>query len=65
MTIHQNLTELDIQNALKQVIDPNTGKDLISSKSAKNIKLDNNNVTLDIVLSYPAKSQFTRLQNLV
>ncbi|MBC7787186.1 MAG: iron-sulfur cluster carrier protein ApbC [Methylophilaceae bacterium] len=59
------IIELDIQNALKEVIDPNTGKDFVSSKSAKNIKLDDNHVSLDIVLSYPAKSQFELIQNLV
>ena len=65
MALNQNLAELDIQNALKEVIDPNTGKDFISSKSAKNIKLDGNNVSLDIVLSYPAKSQFSLIQGMV
>lgn len=65
MALTQNLIESDIQNALKEVVDPNTGKDFISNKSAKNIKLDGNNVSLDIVLSYPAKSQFELIQNLV
>lgn len=65
MALSQNLAESDIQNALKEVTDPNTGKDFVSSKSAKNIKLDGNNVSLDIVLSYPANSQFELIQNLV
>jgi ATP-binding protein involved in chromosome partitioning len=47
-----------VKTALSQVIDPNTGKDLVSSKSAKNIQLDGNDVTLDVELGYPAKSQF-------
>jgi ATP-binding protein involved in chromosome partitioning len=46
-----------VKAALAQVIDPNTGKDLISSKSAKNIQLDGADVTLDVELGYPAKSQ--------
>jgi len=46
-----------VKAALSQVIDPNTGKDLISSKSAKNIQLDGSDVTLDVELGYPAKSQ--------
>ncbi|MES2933737.1 MAG: iron-sulfur cluster carrier protein ApbC [Pseudomonadota bacterium] len=47
-----------IKQALSSVIDPNTGKDFVSSKSAKNIVLSGANVTLDIELGYPAKSQF-------
>jgi ATP-binding protein involved in chromosome partitioning len=55
----------NIQNALKSVIDPNTGKDLISSKSAKNIKVDSSDVSLDVVLAYPAKSQIDLIRKLV
>ena len=46
-----------IKAALGTVIDPNTGKDLQSGKSAKNIQLDGNDVAFDIELGYPAKSQ--------
>ena len=49
-------TEIDIQNALKTLVDPNTGKDFISSKSAKNIQIEGNHFSVDIVLGYPAKS---------
>lgn len=59
------ITEQTIQNALQTLKDPNTGRDFITSKSAKNIKIDSNNVSLDIVLGYPAKSQFDALKNLV
>jgi ATP-binding protein involved in chromosome partitioning len=57
--------ESDIRSALTEITDPNTGKDFISSKSAKNIKVDGNNVSLDIVLAYPAKSQFSSIQAMV
>lgn len=50
------IVESDIQNALKTLIDLHTGKDFISSKSAKNIQINGDNVSLDIVLGYPAKS---------
>ncbi len=46
-----------VRDALSTVIDPNTGKDLVSGKSAKNIKVDGGNVTIDIELGYPANSQ--------
>ncbi|MHB9117222.1 MAG: iron-sulfur cluster carrier protein ApbC [Burkholderiales bacterium] len=50
------LTEQDVQNALKAITDPNTGRDFVAGKSARNIKIDGNNISLDIVLGYPAKS---------
>ena len=60
-----SVTVENIQNALKSVIDPNTGKDLISSKFAKNIKVEDGDVTLDVVLTYPAKSQIDLIRKLV
>ena len=59
------VTELLIQSTLKVCIDPNTGKDFISSKSAKNIQINGSEVSLDIVLGYPAKSVMAEVQNLV
>jgi len=50
-----------VREALSSVIDPNTGKDFIATKSAKNIKIDGANVSLDIELGYPAKSQIEPL----
>jgi ATP-binding protein involved in chromosome partitioning len=51
-----SLSELQIQTALRDITDPNTGKDFIAGKSARNIKIDGDNVALDIVLGYPANS---------
>jgi len=56
------IAESDVQNALREITDPNTGKDFISSKSAKNIKVDGNNISVDIVLGYPANSQLASIQ---
>jgi len=56
-------SELLIQSTLKLCIDPNTGRDFVSSKSARNIKVDGNDVSLDIVLGYPAKSVLAAIQN--
>jgi ATP-binding protein involved in chromosome partitioning len=57
--------ETDVQNALKQLVDPNTKKDFVSGKSVKNIKIAGNDVTLDIMLGYPAKSVWGEIQALV
>ena len=59
------ITELLIQSTLKVCIDPNTGKDFVSGKSARNIKISGNDVSLDIVLGYPAKSVMADIQKLV
>ena len=59
------ISELQVQTALKEVIDPNTHKDFITSKSARNIKVDGNDVALDVVLGYPAKSQLEIIRKLV
>ncbi|HRH80637.1 MAG TPA: iron-sulfur cluster carrier protein ApbC [Thiobacillaceae bacterium] len=50
-----SVSELQVQTALKDLIDPNTQKDFITSKSARSIKVEGGNVTLDVVLPYPAK----------
>ena len=57
-----SITLETVRDALSAVIDPNTGKDFIATKSAKNIKIDGTNVSLDIELGYPAKSQIEPLR---
>ena len=60
-----SLTVESIRDALSRVIDPNTGKDLVSSKSAKNIQLDGGKVSVDVELGYPAKSQTALVEQMV
>jgi ATP-binding protein involved in chromosome partitioning len=60
-----SFTEADVQGALKNLIDPNTKKDFVSSKSVKNIKVNDNNVALDIQLGYPAKSVWNDIRTMV
>ena len=56
------LTEQALQAALQTVIDPNTGKDFVSTKSLKNLQIKDNDVSFDVVLGYPAKSQIPSLR---
>ena len=51
------VSELQVQTALKELVDPNTLKDYVSTKSARNIKIDGGTVSADILLSYPSQSQ--------
>jgi ATP-binding protein involved in chromosome partitioning len=37
-----------VKAALGRVVDPNTGKDLVLSKSAKNIQVNNAGVSVDV-----------------
>ncbi|MFA7299096.1 MAG: iron-sulfur cluster carrier protein ApbC, partial [Sideroxydans sp.] len=60
-----SFTESDVQNALKNLIDANTKKDFVGGKSVKNIKINGSDVTLDILLGYPAKSVWGETKTLV
>ena len=43
--------------ALQAVIDPNTGRDFVTSKALKNLQTQDSDVSFDVELGYPAKSQ--------
>jgi len=51
------VTEQMIMDALKSVVDPNTGRDFVSAKAIKNFTLQGGDVAFDVELGYPAKSQ--------
>jgi ATP-binding protein involved in chromosome partitioning len=51
------VTEQQVQDALKNLVDPNTKKDFVASKSVRGIKVDGDKVAVDVLLGYPAKSQ--------
>ena len=55
-------TESALQEALKIVIDPNTGKDFVSTKQLKNLRVEGGDVAFDVELGYPAKSQIGALR---
>jgi ATP-binding protein involved in chromosome partitioning len=56
------ITQENVMDALRLVIDPNTEVDLVTSKTIKNLKIDEEEVSFEIVLGYPAKSQFDSLR---
>jgi ATP-binding protein involved in chromosome partitioning len=57
-----SLTESALQEALKAVVDPNTGRDLISTKLVRNLKIEGGDVSFEVELGYPAKSQVPALR---
>ena len=52
------LSEAAARAVLAQLIDPNTGKDFVASRSVKSVKLSAADVQGDIELGYPGRSQF-------
>jgi ATP-binding protein involved in chromosome partitioning len=56
-------TTEQLQQALQAVTDPNTGKDFISTKALKNLQVNGGEVSFDIELGYPAKSQHAALRS--
>jgi ATP-binding protein involved in chromosome partitioning len=57
-----SLTETSVTEALKAVVDPNTGKDFVSTRQLKNLKVEGGDVSFDVELGYPAKSQIPTLR---
>ncbi len=53
-----SLSDPDVRSLLSKLIDPNTGKDYVSTRSVKSLKLAGADVQLEIELGYPGKSQF-------
>ncbi len=58
-------TEQDVQSALKEIVDPNTGKDLVATRAARNVKVSGGDVSVDIELAYPAKTQLEPMKKAV
>ncbi len=56
------VTESALLDALKSVTDPNTGKDFVSTKQLKNLRIDGGDVAFEVELGYPAKSQIPVLR---
>ena len=59
------ITVEQANEALKGVIDPNTGKDLVTTRSARNVRLEGNDVSVDVELGYPAASQIDGIRRAV
>ncbi len=49
------VSQMQVETALKEVIDPYLEQDLVSAKAVKNIAVDGEKVTVEVVLGYPAK----------
>jgi ATP-binding protein involved in chromosome partitioning len=55
-------SEQALLQALQTVTDPHTGKDYVSTRQLKNLRIDGDEVAFDVELGYPAKSQIAGLR---
>ena len=60
-----SITAESVQQALSNLVDPDSGKNFGALKSVKNLGVDGENISLTIELGYPANSQVEALQKLV
>ncbi|MCC6473752.1 MAG: iron-sulfur cluster carrier protein ApbC [Burkholderiales bacterium] len=59
-----SITQEQVQSALAGVVDPNTGRDLVSGKSVRSIRVDGAEVAVNIELGYPARTQLALIRDL-
>ncbi|MDP3422759.1 MAG: iron-sulfur cluster carrier protein ApbC [Burkholderiaceae bacterium] len=57
MPADQQALQTALLQALQTVVDPNTGKDFVTTKALKNLQVNDGDVSFDVELGYPAKSQ--------
>jgi ATP-binding protein involved in chromosome partitioning len=58
MAIH----EPDLLQALQAVVDPETGRDFVSTRQLKNLRIEGGDIAFEVELGYPAKSQIETLR---
>jgi ATP-binding protein involved in chromosome partitioning len=56
------VTKDTIEEALSGIVDPHTGLDLVTGKSVNDCVVDNQNVSIDLVLGYPANGWHPNLK---
>ncbi|MCC7115017.1 MAG: iron-sulfur cluster carrier protein ApbC [Burkholderiales bacterium] len=59
------ITQADVQGRLKELIDPNTGRDFVTGKAIRKLAVTGADVAVDVVLGYPSRSQHAALRRLV
>jgi ATP-binding protein involved in chromosome partitioning len=57
-----SLTEPTLLAALQSVTDPNTGKDFVTTKALRNLQIQGGDVSFDLEMGYPARSQHAALR---
>jgi ATP-binding protein involved in chromosome partitioning len=60
-----SVTDQQVLEALSELIDPVTGRNYVESKSVKNVKVEGDRVSLDVVLGYPARGVLEKVRSQV
>src|ERR1700686_4331755 len=63
--VSMSFDRAQIDTALSGLIDPNTSRTFADTKSIRSVTVDGANVSVSVVLGYPAKSQFESIRALV
>ncbi len=53
-----SLNDAALRQAIGTVVDPHTGQDFVASKALKAVRIEGQDVAIDVELAYPAKSLF-------
>jgi ATP-binding protein involved in chromosome partitioning len=57
------VSETALLDALRTVVDPQTQQDFVSGKQLRNLRIEGDQVSFDVELGYPAKSQIPALRS--
>ena len=60
-----SVTVEQVNEALKGIVDPNTHKDLVAGRAARNVRVEGAEVAVDVELGYPARSQIEPIRRQV
>ncbi|HUQ27299.1 MAG TPA: iron-sulfur cluster carrier protein ApbC [Usitatibacter sp.] len=60
-----SLTDKQVLEAVAELIDPVTGRNFVESRSVKNVKVEGERVSLDVVLGYPARGVLEKIRSQV
>jgi ATP-binding protein involved in chromosome partitioning len=59
------VTQQQVEETLRGIVDPNTGKDLVTGRSVKSIRVEGDHVAVEIELGYPARTQVEPMRRTV
>ncbi|HEX3058434.1 MAG TPA: iron-sulfur cluster carrier protein ApbC [Usitatibacter sp.] len=59
------VSDKQVLEALSELVDPVTGRNYVESKNVKNVKVEGDRVSLDVVLGYPARGVLEKVRSQV
>lgn len=59
------ISEADARAILSRLVDPNTGKDYVSARAVRSLRVEGDTVAVEIELGYPGRSQFETIRRQV